>query len=57
MGNTIAIHDLSDTKLQVRGVDLATEHIVESLSTSEDDRMTLNLDSTLAKMDEVGTNT
>ena len=55
--DTIAIHDLSATKLQVGGVDLATQEVVERRSTSEDDGLALNLDSTLTKTDKVSANT
>ncbi|CEI38582.1 unnamed protein product [Fusarium venenatum] len=41
----------------VGGVNLTTKQIVEGSSTSQDDGLTLNLDSTLAKTDKVGTNT
>lgn len=57
MRHTVSIHDLGATELQVRGVDLAAEQIVEGGSTREDDRLTLNLDSTLTEADKVGANT
>lgn len=38
-------------------VDLATKKLVDSLSTSENDRLAFDLDGTLAKADKVGTNT
>jgi hypothetical protein len=57
VGHTISVHDLGATKLQVRGVDLAAEQLVDSLSTSEDDGLAFDLDGTLAETDKVGTNT
>jgi hypothetical protein len=55
--NTVPIHDLGATKLQVRSVDLATEQLVDSLGTGKDDGLTLNLDGTLSKTDKISTNT
>jgi hypothetical protein len=55
--NTVSVHDLGTTKLQVGSVDLTTQQVVESTSTGKDDGLTLNLDSTLTKTDEVSTNT
>ncbi|KAH6606989.1 hypothetical protein Trco_006142 [Trichoderma cornu-damae] len=55
--NTVAVHDLGTTKLEVGGVDFTTEKVVQSRSTSKDDGLTFNLDSTLAKTDKIGTNT
>jgi hypothetical protein len=55
--NTVLVHNLGTTKLQIGGVHLATEKLVNSGSTSEDDGLTLNLDGTLTKTDEVGTDT
>jgi hypothetical protein len=55
--NTVLVHDLGTTKLQVGSVDLTTKKLVDSGSTSEDDGLTLNLDSTLTKTNEVGTDT
>ena len=57
MRNTVPVHDLSATKLEVRSVDLATEQLVDSLSTSEDDGLAFNLDGTLSKTDKVSTDT
>lgn len=57
MGHTVAVHDLRAAELQVGGVNLATEQVVEGRSTSEDDWLAFDLDSTLAKTDKVGTNT
>jgi hypothetical protein len=55
--DTVAVHDLSTTKLEVRGVDLTSKQLVDGLCTSEDDWLTLDLDGTLAKADKVSTNT
>jgi hypothetical protein len=55
--NAVLIHDLSATKLQVRCVDFTTEKLVDSRSTSQDDWLTLNLDSALAETDQVCTDT
>jgi len=55
--HTVLVHDLCATELQVGSVDLATEQLVDGRSTSEDDRLTLDLDSTLTETDEVGTDT
>jgi hypothetical protein len=48
---------LSTTKLEVGSVDFATEQLIDSLCTSKDDWLTLDLDGTLAKADEIGTDT
>jgi hypothetical protein len=57
MRYTIPVHDLGTTKLEVRSVDFATEQLIDSLGTCEDDWLALNLDGTLAKADKVGTDT
>jgi hypothetical protein len=57
MRDTIAVHDLSATELQIGCIDLATEKLVDGRSASEDDRLALNLNGTLAKTDEIGTDT
>lgn len=57
MRNTVPVHDLGATKLQVRSVDLATEQLVDSLGTGKDDGLTLNLDGTLSETDKVSTDT
>jgi hypothetical protein len=43
--------------LQVGCVDFATKKLVDGGGTSQDDWLTLDLDSTLAKADQVCTNT
>ncbi|GKT88894.1 LOW QUALITY PROTEIN: hypothetical protein Ct61P_06744 [Colletotrichum tofieldiae] len=57
MRDTVAVHDLGTTQLQVGGVDLTAENVVQSRGTGEDDGLALDLDSTLTKTDKVGTNT
>ena len=57
MRNTVLVHDLCATELQVGSVDFTTEQLVDGGSTSEDDRLTLDLDSTLTETDKVGTDT
>lgn len=57
MRYTVSVHDLSATELQVGGIHLAAEQVVEGRSTGEDDRLALNLDSTLTKTDKIGTDT
>jgi len=57
VGDTVLVHDLGATKLQVGSVDLATEQFVNGRSTSEDDGLTLDLDGTLTKTDEIGADT
>lgn len=57
MRDTVLVHDLSATELQVGGVDFTTEKLVDGGSTSEDDGLTLDLDGTLTKTDKVSTNT
>lgn len=49
--DTILVHDLGTTQLQVRSVNLTTEKFVDSCGSCEDDRLALNLDSTLPKAD------
>ena len=57
MRDTVPVHDLGTTKLQVRSVDLATEQLVDSLGTGKDDGLALNLDGTLSETDKVSTDT
>lgn len=57
MRDTVLVHDLSTTKLQVGGVDLTTQELVDSRSTGENDGLTLNLDGTLTKTNKVSTDT
>ena len=55
--DTVLVHDLRATELQVRRVHLASQHLVEGARAREDDRLALDLDGTLAEADEVGTDT
>ena len=48
VGNTIFVHDLSATKLQIGRVDLTAEELVDSSCSSQDDRLAFDLDSSLA---------
>lgn len=57
MRNAVPVHDLGTTELEVGCVHFATKKLVDSLSTGENDRLALNLDSTLAESDKIGTNT
>ena len=57
MGDTVPVHDLSATKLKVGSVNFTTKQLVDSLSTSEDNRLAFDLDGTLTETDKVGTNT
>lgn len=57
MGDTVPVHDLSATELQVGSVDLATKQLVDSLCTGENDGLAFNLNGTLAETDEIGTDT
>ncbi|GJD05392.1 hypothetical protein ColKHC_14217 [Colletotrichum higginsianum] len=57
VGDTVAVHDLSTTKLQVGGVDLTAKNVVQRRGTSEDDGLALDLDGTLAETNKVGTDT
>ena len=52
-----SVHDLGATELQVGGVDLAPKQLVDSAGTGEDDRLAFNLNGTLAKSYEIGTDT
>lgn len=54
--DTVLVHDLGATELQVRRVDLATEDLVQGAGASQDDRLALDLDGALAEANEVGTN-
>ena len=56
MGNTVLIHDLGATKLQIGRVDLTAEELVDSSCTSQDDRLAFDLDSSLAEANKIGTN-
>ncbi|CAG9956035.1 unnamed protein product [Clonostachys rosea f. rosea IK726] len=47
--DTVAVHDLSATKLQVGGVDFTTEQVVQGRGTCQDNGLTLDLDDTLAE--------
>ncbi|RUS26108.1 hypothetical protein BC938DRAFT_471232 [Jimgerdemannia flammicorona] len=53
VGHTVLVHDLGAAELEVGGVDLTTEHLVQCGSTSQDDWLTLVLDGALAEADEV----
>jgi hypothetical protein len=55
--DTVAVHDLGTTKLQVGGVDFTAEEVVEGTGTGEDDGLSLNLDRTLSETDQIGTDT
>jgi len=55
--HTIAVHDLRATELEVGSVDFATEQLVDGLRTGEDDWLAFNLDGTLTKANQVGTDT
>jgi hypothetical protein len=55
--DTVPVHDLGATELQVGSVDLASEQLVDSLGTSKDDGLAFDLDGTLAKADKVSTDT
>ncbi len=55
--DTIAIHDLGATELQVGSVDFPPKEVVQGRGASEDDRLTLDLNSTLAETNKVGANT
>lgn len=55
--NTISIHNLRSTKLQIRCVNFTTQQLVDSCSSSQNDRLTLDLNGTLTKTNEIGTNT
>ena len=57
MGDTVLVHDLGTTKLQVGSVHFATQQLVDGRSTSEDDWLALDLDGTLSETDEVRTDT
>jgi hypothetical protein len=55
--DSVLVHDLSSSELQVRGVDFATENLVERSSSGEDDGLTFDLNSTLTETDEVSSDT
>ena len=55
--DTVLVHDLRATELQVGGVDLSTQQLVDSRSAGQDDRLTLDLDGPLSKTDKVRTDT
>jgi hypothetical protein len=55
--DTVLVHDLGTTKLQVGSVHFTTEKLVDSWSTSQDDWLTLDLNGTLTETDQVGTDT
>ena len=57
MRDTVLVHDLSTTELQVRRVNLATQQLVDGRGTSQNDRLAFDLDGSLAQTDKVGTNT
>ncbi len=57
MGDTILEHNLGTTELQVGSINLATKDLIKGRGTSKDDRLAFNLDSTLAKADEIGADT
>lgn len=55
MRNTVLVHDLSASELQVRRVDLhfAPQHLVQSAVARQNDRLAVDRDGTLAKTDGV----
>ena len=53
----LALAHLSSTKLQIGGVDFPTQHFVESRSTGQDNRLTLDLNRPLTKTEKVCTDT
>ncbi|GFF28865.1 hypothetical protein IFM46972_02469 [Aspergillus udagawae] len=55
--DTVLVHDLSTTELQVRRVNLATQQLVDGRGTSQNDRLAFHLDGSLAQTDKVGTDT
>src|SRR5690554_1738655 len=55
MRDSVLVHDLSASQLQVRGVDIATKQLVQSWGTGQNDGLALVLDSTLAQSNQVGT--
>ncbi|KAH3668229.1 hypothetical protein OGAPHI_001983 [Ogataea philodendri] len=55
--NTISVHDLCTTKLQVGRVDFSTKNLVDGWSTGQNDRLTFDLDSSLTKSNQVSTDT
>ena len=57
MRDTVLVHDLGTTELQVRRVDLAAKHLVESRGTGEDDGLALDLHCALSEANKVGTDT
>ena len=57
MRDTVPVHDLSSSKLEIGSVDLATQEVVDSCSTSQNDRLTFNLNRALSETDKVGTDT
>ena len=57
MGDTVLVHDLCSTELQVGSVDFTTEQLVDSRSTRQDNGLALDLDGSVSKTDEVSTDT
>lgn len=57
MGNTVLVHDLSSSELQVGRVDFTTENLVERSGTSKDDGLSFDLNGTLTETNEVSSNT
>jgi hypothetical protein len=55
--NTVPVHDLGTTELQVGSINFTTEQLVDGTSTCEDNRLTLDLNRTLTKTDEISTDT
>lgn len=57
MRGTVSSHDLGASELEVAGVDLSTENLVEGLSSGENERIAFDLDGSLTESDEVGSDT
>jgi hypothetical protein len=57
VGDTVPVHDLGATKLQVGSVDFATEQLVDGLRASKDNWLAFNLNGALTEADKVSTDT
>ncbi|KAH3673868.1 hypothetical protein OGATHE_001848 [Ogataea polymorpha] len=57
MRNTVSVHDLRASKLQVGGVNLSAQNLVDGRSTRQNDRLSFNLNGSLAKSHQVGADT
>ena len=57
MRDTILVHDLSATQLQIGCVDFTTKELVDGCCSCENDWLTLDLDGPLPQADEVSTDT